>query len=622
MPDCYGFGPFLFYHDDGRLDLVENAKSRRGAVILRPRERAVLWVLVKARTRHSGFVSKKTILDEVWGNEETNVADGSLYTEIKNLRAVLRALAVESCEAQWIECKTNTGYRLATEVRQVVDEKECSTPRASERHLSTLENTSEALSGHYQNVRSVGGTETLPTRCDLLVRRSRAELAAGRRDVACQCAREAMSLAEEAGDRLAFPRAVEVFGETARLLGKVNEESVAFYKLALKGLRGRVCIESARLLVGYAKELALGSQHRDAARLAQRAFDLARELGHRKTMVEALSVATNVMGTARRLQRQLALTDELVGATESDYADLTAELRSLRLQLFVALGDRSAAEREFEVRESVLAQTQSNRPAYIHRLQRAFFSFLDGEIERGKGLAGEAAVFGEPTQGSYAPQMLGIQLTYAEWLQDNLDQVALLLEAAILQHPQPAWRCGLAFIRSYQRKAREARRHIERVAGGGFARLPRDVNWLPAMALLAEAYYRLGDGRGAGGMYEALRPFASTHVILGPVAVCYGSVCRHLGFLAGMLGRWPAAEKHFANALRANEQQGNRPMVALTYLQYAEIAHRFGRAAVAEEAVESALDFAAKPRLALIEREAHALKSSLQAQRCKQPEAL
>lgn len=467
------------------------------------------------------------------------------------------------------------------------------------RHFETAE---ELLATHCPENRS--------RRCDLLIRRSAAELAAGHGDAGRQHGREAVALAQQAKDVLLFARAVEVFGQACRQLGMPSQESCGLYEAALEMVADKASVERVRLLIGLARELALGSDHTRAARLSQEAFELARRLGDRRTMVAALSVAVNVCGTANDLQRQLHRTDELIGAPAGSDPEFETEIRSLRFHLLTALGDAAAARCEYAARATSLPAIQAIRPAYIHRLQAAFLMFLDGDIKTASVLAFEAERFGAPGLGDYALQMLGIQLTYAHWLQGHLDEAVSLLEAAIGRHAQPAWRCGLAFMHSYRGSTKEAENLVAAFATTGFAQLPRDANWLVGMALLAEACGRLGDTAHTAMVYEALRPYADTCVIIGPVAVSYGSVFRHLGLLAARLGRWQEAGRHFQSAITANMQQGNRPMLALTHLQYAQ-AVRTADPATARQEAEEVRRLVGSFALPLLEKEVLALKSTL-----------
>ena len=62
-------------------------------------------------------------------------------------------------------------------------------------------------------------------------------------------------------------------------------------------------------------------------------------------------------------------------------------------------------------------------------------------------------------------------------------------------------------LESAERHIRESPASSDWLAADGFAALPRDANWLPAMFELTEAVCLLGDRRRATGMYRRLLPY-------------------------------------------------------------------------------------------------------------------
>ena len=86
--------------------------------------------------------------------------------------------------------------------------------------------------------------------------------------------------------------------------------------------------------------------------------------------------------------------------------------------------------------------------------------------------------------------------------------------------------------------------------------LPHDSEWLPALTQAAETVQLVGGHPVARWLHDALSPHAGLFVVEGIGALLRGSVERHLGGLAALLGERAAAVRHFERALEANRRRG------------------------------------------------------------------
>jgi tetratricopeptide (TPR) repeat protein len=132
------------------------------------------------------------------------------------------------------------------------------------------------------------------------------------------------------------------------------------------------------------------------------------------------------------------------------------------------------------------------------------------------------------------------------------------------------WRAGMvcALLDAGQRERAHA--DFEELAADGFAGIPRDLFWLGAMCLLAEACGNLGDRKRAAVLYELLEPYAERNAQIG-LAVSIGIVHRFLGRLASVLERWDVAERHFEAALRRSAEIGAITSLAHIRVEYAQM---------------------------------------------------
>jgi len=121
-----------------------------------------------------------------------------------------------------------------------------------------------------------------------------------------------------------------------------------------------------------------------------------------------------------------------------------------------------------------------------------------------------------------------------------------------------------------------ARKAFEDLAAGGFA-FPVDAKRTLTLSYLAEVCTRFGDVERAERLYELLLPYRDLAVIAPVATVCCGSAARYLGMLAGTLGDWTAAEKHFVAALAMDEQLQAWPWLAHTKHEFALMLRARGR---------------------------------------------
>jgi tetratricopeptide (TPR) repeat protein len=133
----------------------------------------------------------------------------------------------------------------------------------------------------------------------------------------------------------------------------------------------------------------------------------------------------------------------------------------------------------------------------------------------------------------------------------------------------PGWRTGLALIYAELDNGAEARAHFEELAGQDFTDLPRDGNWLGAVALSSLVCSYLRDVRRAGALFDLLSPYADRVVVVHTGCFSLGSASTFLGVLAATLGRFDEAQRAFEKGLRANEYLRAGPMTALTLIQHA-----------------------------------------------------
>ena len=226
-----------------------------------------------------------------------------------------------------------------------------------------------------------------------------------------------------------------------------------------------------------------------------------------------------------------------------------------------------------ERHERLVEEIRQPLYAWLALTHRAMRALLEGRFEEARGLVDEALRIGEPVEGPNAVTVFGVQnYQVRRETGTGLEELEPALRQFVEQYPAlPAWRCGLAVLYADLDREEDARREFEWMARDDFGGLPRDGNWLASIALLAEACVYLRDTARAELLYPLLRPHAEMNLIVGPGAVCTGSIGRHLGGLAATMSRWDEAVGHFERALEMNTRIRARPYLARTQVAYARM---------------------------------------------------
>lgn len=215
---------------------------------------------------------------------------------------------------------------------------------------------------------------------------------------------------------------------------------------------------------------------------------------------------------------------------------------------------------------------EKNRPftIYLVAVFRAARAAMSGRFEDSEILAQQALAIGQRVQGEAASGIFGQQMFALRRQQGRLKEVEPVVRMFVQQNSAAAaWRPGLAVIYSELGLTDDARKEFEDLAQDDFADLPLDVAWLGTMTYLVDVCTFLQDRARAATLYQILKPFDGTNVVVGSGIACHGALSRYLGALATVLERWDEATRHFEDALAMNARMDARPWLAHTQAQYA-----------------------------------------------------
>jgi hypothetical protein len=386
-------------------------------------------------------------------------------------------------------------------------------------------------------------------RAALLVARARDRRATGERERARADLLEAASLASQAQrpDLLAAaalglgtgPGGFEVDLDDQVQLDLL-EEALALLPDDALALRAMVL---ARLSVARTLLETVAERERTAAH----AVALARDSADPVALAVALTAHCDAIAGPDHVDERLAQATEVVElARGARDADLELLGRRLRLVALLEKGDRTAAEREQKAYEQRAQQTRHPVYLWYPSLWRAMWAMAEGRYDETQALLDEAAALGT---GSSNAEVLTLTARWVLAAQrgatDELEALHRHVEAVA---SEALWMQVSAALMSVQLgDLAQARSRFAPVADR-LGELPRDSEWLPALAQAALVVEGLGGHPVAPRLFDLLAPYADLWAVEGIGAALRGPVHLSLACVA------PDAATRARHLARAEEQ--------------------------------------------------------------------
>jgi tetratricopeptide (TPR) repeat protein len=330
----------------------------------------------------------------------------------------------------------------------------------------------------------------------------------------------------------------------------------------------------ARLRSRLAVELYFTAPYGDRAALTDEAMTLARRLGDPVALAYVLAETWVARLGPHNVPERLGLAREVVRLAQAGrHLGLEASGRSFSVTTALEWGDADELAAEVHAFNRLADRTQLPSLVWMTRVYRALDALLTGNFSDAEQLARAAQSYGRRAGESLATFSCTLQLLALRREQGRLgdmsDTIGAFKAVADAYPNLPHLRAAVAFTYAELDRLEDARGEFTRANKHDFADFPLNLTWFQAMTELAEVCTRLDDQPHAAPLYALLSPYARYNVVSAITAVCWGSVSRSLGLLAGILGRWDDAERHFEAALDRNRAFGARPWVAHTQHGYA-----------------------------------------------------
>jgi class 3 adenylate cyclase/tetratricopeptide (TPR) repeat protein len=417
------------------------------------------------------------------------------------------------------------------------------------------------------------------TRFDLLLELGDAQIRAGRladaRATLDRAAPEARTLGDP--DRLARVALSMTLTSEA---GVVDEPQIALLEEALAAIGEDDSAVRSQLLSGLAQALYWIDAAGRSNDLGLESLEMARRVGDPEALATALTRRQFTTGVGIEATHQRLAESEEMHDLAKRLGDLELELRAhvYRLRDFLELGNIPEVDRNLAAYERLARELRQPQFLWHIPLLRGTRALIDGRFSDAEQLMAEARAGGERAQEPVSAMFFVIQDLLlrrhrgSDADREHIRELLPGLGELVERYPTiPAWRCSLASIHAELGNQGEARTVFEQLAGEGFESLPSDAQWLISLTSLGETAAFLGDAARAGRLYELIQPYSGMTIVAGRAAACYGPVERVLGLLAATIGRTSDAERHLGSSLALSERMGDRPFVARTCRELAEV---------------------------------------------------
>ncbi len=413
-----------------------------------------------------------------------------------------------------------------------------------------------------------------PRRCQLLIAQGEAQHAAGRataRATFAAAAELARVLVAGEGQpdtvsgAVLFARAA--LGLAGQGLGLLQLDpdplAVALLEEALQQLAPEQAQLRARVGARLAAHLAFPPTQTRSLTLIAEAEATARAAGDRSALAMVLGQRHLVLWRFNVIPDRLALASELVELAE-DLGDRTLawEARAWRLVDRATVGDGPGVDADLSVVRTFAEASRQPRLLWMANNFRVARALWRGQWEEAHTLALASLQLAGELKDQLAQVAAPFQLYLIERErggEPDQDKIRWIVQ----QHPESMMmRAVLITTLLDLGRPAQARAELDSLAVGEFAAVARDRR-LGALALLAEACWRLQAREHAPGLMAMLRPYADYNVMYSS-NVCFGAATRYLAELASVCGDWQASAAWFDDAIERNRRMGALSQVAWT----------------------------------------------------------
>jgi hypothetical protein len=215
---------------------------------------------------------------------------------------------------------------------------------------------------------------------------------------------------------------------------------------------------------------------------------------------------------------------------------------------------------KFESSATELAQPQS---MWLGPMFRAMRALMEGRFSEAETLGMQFSSIGRRIESEDSQNCWAAQTCLARFETGHGEEILPRLREHVKNHPLLVpFRAAPAWVSAELGLLEDARSDIEEFAQENFDNIPKDMNWLGMMTMLAMTCAELRDVRSSAALLGRLEPYAARYGLLGYGAVFVGAVSSQLARLFAISGNWVDAESHFVRGQQLNARARAFPWLA------------------------------------------------------------
>ena len=394
----------------------------------------------------------------------------------------------------------------------------------------------------------IGGERT-----EILLQLAASHERAGNSDLAMQRFLEAADASRTAGDAVGLAAAALGIQTLGHRSGAQNAELAGLLREASEQLAatGGPLAAQSRVVAALARTMRHGPDRlpgTEVIQTAHRAVALAAAADDASALARAKLAVHDAMWTPGTAVTRLPVIAEMLDAARaSGDDDLAAEAHLLRAAALLELGEPAGRD-ELLTYVTLAGELGHARGRWRALTRQATFAQIAGRAEESARLGEQALELGLAIG---EPDAIGCFCT-SRW---SLVALGVREPATGMDAADPLWPM-FPLLKAWPPAARGDAAEAAAVLGD-FSVLDITM-WLGVEALAAAAvvFAVAGSDAQRTWVYEQLRPYAGTHVVVGGCASYHAAVDHHLGTLASSLGDRVTAEGHFRTALAMHERLG------------------------------------------------------------------
>ena len=394
---------------------------------------------------------------------------------------------------------------------------------------------------------------TAGERTEILLQLAASHERSGNSDLAMQRFLQAAEASRAAGDAVGLAAAALGVQTLGHRSGAQNAELLDILREASEQLEvthGPSATQS-RVLAALARTMRHGSDRLpgpEVIQTARRAVQLAAAANDASALARAKLAVHDAMWIPGTAATRLPVIAEMLDAAQASRDDdLVAEAHLLRAAALIELGEPAGRD-ELLTYVTLAGELGHARGRWGALTRQSTFAQLAGRAEESAQLGKQALELG---------LAIGEQDAIGCFCTSRYALVALGVRepATGMDASDPLWPM-FPLLKAWPPAARGEAAEAA-AALGDFSVL--DIGtWtgLEALAAAAVVFAVAGSDAQRTWVYEQLRPYAGTHVVVGGCASYHAAVDHHLGALAASLGDTATAEAHFRTALAMHERLG------------------------------------------------------------------